>query len=295
MPNVLVVPDVFATIQAAHDAAIDGDTILLQPGTYTGAHTSKILNYKGNTEDPVNNRVTINGAQGTYGSQPLLFGQDAPYQIPSGAIMWLEGLDLYGSFAIFGGPKYTVTNAGPWTVNFVRCNLRSSGYDMFRETPSSWHACSGTLRFVNTSFGTACPNKLIELCGQQTTCDREGVWQANNAPLGCAIGAANDYRYGGTPPDGYGWGYGDLLFDQWGPDGRIFKIAGRCLLNGSPTRATLRCIVSEPTWTTIAETESDAVSGEYDFGYLNPYKTYYVEAEIPGERPQLHGPIIPQP
>ena len=295
MSQVLVVPDVYSTIQAAINAAKSWDTIFIQPGTYAGFNYTKPVHLKGNTDDPINNRVQINSLD--------IGWVDAPFIILNGAYTWpgtmhFEGLYLNGTDALFGYQTGTVWMYGNPVFDFNRCYLRASSGRYYLGPVSYYINEPITINLVNCTMADSVSYLINSNSYPHATVNRSATWQKNDPPLGngIQIGYANDYTYGGSaPPAGYGCQNGAFYFDQWGPGGRIFQIKGRCRLNGNPYRATLRLLATTPAWVTVAQTESDPITGEYSFGYLSPYNEYYVVAEIPGERPQLHGPIIPQP
>ena len=143
----------FSTIQAAVDVSEDGDTILIEPGTYNECvRITKWINLKGNTLDVVNDEVRINGTD----EGNITFGitHDSPWGLP----IYVEGLTLQTS----GTPNPTsgarlaarigesdVQTTGSGKIIWNRCRFLTTSAV---KVPFSDHDGGTTLEFENCYF-----------------------------------------------------------------------------------------------------------------------------------------------
>lgn len=291
MPTIRKVPEIYPTLQEAHDAASPGDTILIAPGSYMPITMTKVVHLKGDTTDPVNNPVHIgNGAD--YRGYFYLY----PSSNSGISDWWIEGVAIQpdpnqvGAFNIWNGPQWP---AG-LRVTFNRCWLRpryALGY-AYNNTGAP------RLRFLNC-WGN-CNNQLAWFAAAGCSVEFAGH-RADNAPYAISsvpgLITANDHRIG--PAVGYGPGYGDWYADQF-MTGEVFRIPGtvkpragdspdawelrlyRVGTNGLPER--VPWLVANP----------DPITGEFVFEWLPTDHTYWVAlAPGPGYEPIWRGPYIP--
>lgn len=282
----------YITAQAAHDAADPGDTILLARGafTHTPLYVTKRVHVRGDTEDPINQPVTIAGPNAS--TYPITF------YLPSGSgELFIEGV-TFGSNTT--GSTY---NAGPGAfaaglrLRVNRCVVPGNRYLGY------WfgnYAVSAIIE--NLTSRSAYLGNILYLTSRtdhQITLDKADLtvapaWGGANA---------NDFAiysqdYVTTPTAGYGAGYGEWYWPQY--QGAAMGINGQIILPTGVDRSATQVrlyrapggVIENAPW---AIRTPHPVNGEWRFDYLPTTHTYWVMTLPPsGYAPRLDGPFIPQ-
>lgn len=197
--NVIKVPEDYATIQAAHDAANDGDIILIAPGTYTGrVDVSKGVHIFGTGKSPTETVVqsTTSDYRALYFLDSFTTSQSALYtcnlvfkgrhsnygpvyiNIPSTTVPYtIEFINAYLDATAYGcecvwGPIDSV----PVTVNFRNCKLESHG-STFRDVKSGKINLYNTI--LNKDLGCSDCSTIFEETDYVTT-ETEGYGLYDN-------------------------------------------------------------------------------------------------------------------
>ena len=137
----------YTTIQAAIDAASDGDVILIDPGTYLeNVDLNKWVHIKGNTANPED--ILIKSPGNAYDGYPETFMVSIDYNDPVGIPLVVEGISIEPfTYSWNNGLAIRLTsNAGDGEIIFNRCRFqeKSSTYPIGRMTDSEVF-----IRFIN--------------------------------------------------------------------------------------------------------------------------------------------------
>jgi len=133
--NKLYVPLVYPTIQSAIDASVDGDTVVLEPNTYTG-EDNRNLDFTGKAitvqsidpEDPCVVAATVIDCENLERSFYLHSGEDANSKI--------AGLTITNGSAYYGGAIYC-EGSSPYISNCVfKNNYGSKGGGLYNHNSS---------------------------------------------------------------------------------------------------------------------------------------------------------------
>lgn len=285
----------YLTIQAAHDAANEGDTILIAPGLYTAADSlltlTKRIHIKGNATDP--SQVVLSSATGPAIrlNYPLLHA------------MWIEGVTLqvqnwgsvfYASIMVVS----SMAEAGLLHVNRCRLVHPAPPLGSIFYITSTNVACRARLEqcaIVGSpktySYSNAASRLEIIACTSPSS--------MVNAPIAYPPGVLgpNDWVIG--PLAGYGADYGAWFYEQWMGD--AFAIPGQVILppghdrSQSDIRLFRESAVGKIEIYPWMQRTPDPVSGEYSFDYLPTDHRYWVQTvPPPGFQPRIDGPYVPQ-
>jgi hypothetical protein len=284
MATIRRVPEVYPTIQAAHDAAAAGDTILIAPGTYPiTSFSNKLVHIKGDADDPLSVVLTTsnNFSLGYTGAEP----------------QWVEGvrinlgysdeLVVAGTHVLnrvdFGGAPFTgitASNAGV-SLRMLNCNNQGRPVSyMFQ----GWFG-AGSIEVIKSRLRTDILSTQLH-------------WFA-----------VADYVT--TPTEGYGPAYGEWYAPQF--EGRAYGFGNTLLLaDGQHDRAQILlyrvlddggpdspAALERYAWLT---TRPDPVTGYWEFRYLptlradgSPQRYAYTIWTPEGYGPQTHGRYLPAP
>ena len=279
MATVRAVPVPYATIQAAHDAADAGDTILIEPGDYAAISITKQVHIKGNTDDPVNNPVHVGGIRSYL------------YFTGCGADRWVEGVTLSNdpnasAIVIFNG-----TYSSSEKIYFHRCTFKTGSNRLMYGSSSTPHiVCTNC--YLNTSL-RVCDSFDAGATCVFLACDGDSA----TLPYGSSVPAdfflGVDFLIQGT--EDYGNEYGGWFYPTFEP--QIYTIAGSVTLDGELDTVEVKLYRATDTgaescaWIT---TYPDAGSGAWRFDYLPITHQYYVSLIPPvGYKPELLGPYVP--
>ena len=172
-------PADFSTIQAAINAAVDGDVVLVKPGTYTAAGAAAVVNFGVRAIT----LVSESGADAT-----IIDGQDVrrciTVQLNSTSATKIKGFKLYRGRNAVGAGMYVV-NSSPTIEDCKFHNCVATG----------GAAAGGGLRFLNS-------NSVVRDCEfQSNSADNAGggMFNANGAVsvFGCDFFDNSGGSYGG--------------------------------------------------------------------------------------------------
>ena len=288
MPTVRAVPGYYTTIQAAHDAAEDGDTILIEPGEYKAIHFTKHVHVKGNTDDPINNPVCIGGCtpnSTAYRSYVQISGCDAD--------RWFEGVTFVADGNARGVVEFRNAFGSEEHIYFHRCNFKYGYMRLF-----DGYYSTGTPQIVCSNCYIPNTYKKCQYFGAGSSavflaCDGldETPPYGTDVPANFFLGI--DYLIQGT--EQYGAEYGGWFYPGFAPE--IYAIAGSVVLDGPLDAVELKLYRTTDTgaescaWAT---TYPDAETGHWRFDYLPTNHQYYVSLIPPaGYKPELLGPYVP--
>jgi hypothetical protein len=166
--NIINVPEDYATVQAAHDAANDGDILLIAPGTYTEwVKVSKGVHIFGTGKSPLDVKIYY-GAGSSYAleyttafatNQSVLYlgnltvdHNDAAERVlafnnPQSTEKYtIEVIDVYiDATYSYGRGIHGIRSNSNLTVNFRRCYLNSAEYIV-------WDYDTGKINFYETQM-----------------------------------------------------------------------------------------------------------------------------------------------
>lgn len=301
MATVRQVPSAYPTIQAAHDAAVEGDTIVVAPGSYAGVNLSKRVHLKGETTDSA---TVIVQATATV---PAIF-----IALPgAGTVgdLWIEGVTLKRASDSYV-PLFKATVTPALRVRINRCRFDHAGgiaYPLsvnYATTSPWWLALSschilGWAQDVAMALVAANASNVLTM----TECLLAGAPTFWAVPPGGRLALPPawatyqvDYRTAATP--GYGPAYGTWYAEQW--MGRQYALGGIVRPRGVDAASQWQCLIYRERLgggmeaTAWAQATPDPITGLVRVGYLPTDRRYYVAMIGPqGYPPSLHGPYDP--
>ena len=293
MPTIRRVPDPYITIQAAHDAANPGDTILIAPGTYARVVGNKFVHLIGDTDDPINNPVLIQNGTGFSGTSIV-------WSFPSNTVgeWWTEGITCgYGSSDVKGAVYLT----GNWPVGMRwvanRCIFSGATIIDDSTTPIgiTWYNVQQVAGGISTNLfyikGTADNSIILEKT--RILLIPISVSNFSDTEPELWLDWVTDVVNADTVD--YGPAYGEFLFaDTPLP----YRIAGTIeFYNASPDDTQVKLYkaatngMEDTAWSNRAP---DPTTGAWEFNYLPSDGSYYVAIVPPaGYEPKLLGPYTP--
>ena len=275
----------YYTIQSAHDAAVDGDTVLIAEGNYTDGSDSRLIwtkrvHIKGDTENP---DAVILGQTYDGPTAPAL---DFRIPQPIDGDLWVEGVRLQESTRSYGVVEIDSGDYFPsgW-LRFNRCHFwaRPAGAPKYAFR-ADFAANAGRVRVENCLFtlylASVEPLRFGTgvAAGSQVEIHRAAVIPYPNEPYiglqsadplpGLSVDAAP------SPTTGYGLSYGEWYAPQW--LGQAYRIAGRETLEpGDALGQTQIALYRETAYqsgllerTSWLQTSPDPITGEWSFEYL---------------------------
>jgi hypothetical protein len=290
MATIRQVPSAYPTIQAAHDAATEGDTIVIAPGTYAPLIMNRRVHLKGDTTDIVAAPVRIVTSNGSV--YPILM-QNMPANLTGD--LWMEGITFDGASS---GQMYAYSWSSGlhWHIN--RCSIPANHYlGYFGGVRKVWLT-------ISNLTATAAYGGAILYLSQRTDhrinilAARLGsapVWPGGGDPATWAEYLA-DYKTVDTP--GYGAAYGTWYAEQW--MGRQYALGGTVRPRGADAASQWQALIYRERIgggmesTAWAQATPDPITGRVRVGYLPTDRRYYVAMIGPaGYPPSLQGPYDP--
>lgn len=297
----------YFTVQAAHDAAAAGDTVLVSPAhtSTTALNWTKRVHLKGDTQAPDSTPVVVGGID-LEGLKPL----------GSAATVFFEGLTIAATASTWSGIYHPLVigfrgSPSDWAngpeLIFNRCRFGYAPYGL-----SGWYGVkNGRFHFRNCDFNYQHVSTQGYLW--QNFCPSDGksdqAFRTMNI-VNCRIGPNAvplpgteeywaaiylDAVVNATP--GYGAGYGQWYAEQF--QGQAYRAYGQIILPQGVDRSTARVRLYRVVngeidlipWLVFVP---DPVTGNWEHQYL-PTDQVYWAATIPpaGYRPQWDGPFIP--
>ena len=288
MATIRFVPSAYPTIQAAHDASVEGDTVVVSPGDYGPATWTKRVHLKGDTTDVAAHPVRIVTTNGSV--YPITF------KMPTGVgDLWMEGMTFAGAST---GQTYVYQWPATLTWRLNRCVLPAGCYLGYFGAVTAMK-----LRCTNLTSPAQYGNVILYL-GSSTAHDIE--------IRGALLGGAPYWPYGGSPTtwanyvedyrtvptEGYGPAYGTWYAEQW--MGRQYALGGTVRPRGADAASQWQCLIYRERLgggmesTPWVQATPDPITGRVRVGYLSTDRRYYVAMVGPeGYPPSLRGPYDP--
>jgi hypothetical protein len=297
------VPEIYPTIQAAHDAAAAGDTVLISPGTYAPVKMTKPIHLIGDTLDPVGNPVQIGNGTNT----PGLACTGIYINIPAQSVatdMLVEGI----KFANSSNSGWNTIQVSPSWPTKLRMRINRCLFS---------HADYGACIFAGNSSSTGSVELRVEYCTVTNLRNGIGTWWSGPSLAGNMVDVLrtqtvkslvipNTSGWASALCDqvlvataNYGANYGQFLRPQY--EGVAYTIPGQIVLPDGIDRSTTRVRLYREIGGQIEVlpwvlTVPDPVTGEWVFRYLPTDQRFWVQTVPPqGYRPRIDGPYVPAP
>jgi hypothetical protein len=263
------VPEVYATPQAAHDAAAPGDTIELAHGVvHPPVILTKRVHIRGDTSDPAGEPCTIRGLS------PITYtGGGAAGDV------WVEGVTFEPQ------QQNQAISASAWApagvLRLNRCRLLgSTGWGWWVQVPTGaarvrMTHCSAP-NGSNTNRAVYVPQTgahEVEILAYEAPAEPQ-VWRWTTPRVDPNTMAVHVIDWAAVGSAGYGAAHGEFFGAQW--QGVPYRLAGSEILEATDSPADSQILLYRETayqsgrmeafrW---METAPDPVTGEWEFRYL---------------------------
>jgi len=270
----------YSTIADAQADANDGDTLVLDPGTYSEtAYIDKVINIRGNTNTPENDDVVIN-------PYPLRYypAMKLNHTVTSGSAIYIEGVTIYSENST-GNNQPVFTSVAQTSDQYVdlifnRCRFRkeggygktimSAGSTYFNKLwfdHCEWvSADSGAVAYISIYWDSIVDSRVLAC-----------VYVAGSYCHQCT-GSPDILNYVSTPTEGYGPAYSN----SWYVPLATGYFNGYVMEEGVPVQRTIN-LYDRATGAFIDTTTSNPSTGYYYLGTTSSGLHYVVCLDDPAD------------